>query len=1025
MKIARASTPFSGDSRSGVLPLCPCHSRGASSRRALASLALTVAALAAGGADAQVVDPNLWVTDGTVNAVACGGNTIYIGGEFTQVGPATGGSVPIDAGGGAPLPDFPKVAGTVCAFAPDGAGGWYIGGSFIAVGGLARSNVAHIAPDLTVTAWNPSADDAVLTLAVSGSTVYAGGAFTSIGGQSRNNIAALDATSGAATAWNPSADDAVLTLAVSGSTVYVGGDFSSIGGQARNYIAALDATSGAATAWNPNASEYVDALAVSGSTVYVGGDFTSIGGQARNYIAALDGTSGAVTPWNPSADWDVDALSLSGSTVYAGGDFDSIGGQERNNIAALDATSGAATAWNPNADKVVHSLAVSGSTVYAGGDFTSIGGQSRNNIAELDATSGAATAWNPNMNGEVDALSVNGSVVYAGGEFTSIGGQSRNNIAALDATSGAATAWNPSADDAVLTLAVSGSTVYVGGDFTSIGGQARNYIAALDATSGAATAWDPSSNSSVSALSVGGSTVYVGGRFTSIGGRARNNIAALDATSGTATAWNPSANGEVDALSVNGSTVYAGGAFTSIGGQPRSDIAALDATSGAATAWNPNASGIFPVFGPYTHVCALSVSGSTVYAGGAFTSIGGQGRAYIAALDAASGEATAWNPNANDEVVALSVSGSTVYVGGLFFSIGGQTRDGVAALDAASGAATTWNPSVDGDVFALSVSGPAVYAGGAFGGVGGLPQSGIAAISPSTSGLGPFVLLSPGNADSLDTTQPTLVWQAARASDPADTVTYTVYWSGNPNFTPTHAATADRDTMYTFPDDSLLVHHTYYWRIEASDPHGETSWSSPNDGWSFYIRQNVTPAMPEIRAGDGDGGVLISWVVPPDVSAAGFRVYRQASGSGWVLISPTLPRSSGPMTYLDSAAAPGIPYTYEVEVLGPAGPSGRWGPVTYTRGPGTRFYFRVSPNPGWAGASLSFGLPRAGDVSFRVFDLAGRSVLRDIWAGQRAGSRVMSWDGQAADGRPLPAGTYWLRLDTAAGSKTVRWVSVK
>ena len=99
------------------------------------------------------------------------------------------------------------------------------------------------------------------------------------------------------------------------------------------------------------------------------------------------------------------------------------------------------------------------------------------------------------------------------------------------------------------------------------------------------------------------------------------------------------------------------------------------------------------------------MSGSTVYAGGAFTSIGGQARNYIAALDAATGAATAWNPNANDRVHALAVSGSTVYAGGALHQHRGQTRNRIAALDAATGAATAWNPNADGSVGALAVSG--------------------------------------------------------------------------------------------------------------------------------------------------------------------------------------------------------------------------------------------------------------------------------------------------------------------------------
>jgi hypothetical protein len=170
--------------------------------------------------------------------------------------------------------------------------------------------------------------------------------------------------------------------------------------------------------------------------------------------------------------------------------------------------------------------------------------------------------------------------------------------------------------------------------------------------------------------------VYAGGEFLTIGGQTRARIAALDATNGLATAWNPDANSYVVALMVSGSTIYAGGGFTNIGGQPRSGIAALDATSGLATAWNPGATRQ----GGYAYVAAVVASGGTVYAGGDFTSIGGKTRSDIAAVDATSGLATAWNADVAEAVDALAVSGSTVYAGGLFRSIGGQPAHGVARI---------------------------------------------------------------------------------------------------------------------------------------------------------------------------------------------------------------------------------------------------------------------------------------------------------------------------------------------------------
>lgn len=457
----------------------------------------------------QSIVENLYVTNGAVNATVVSGNTIYIGGDFTSVGPATGSFAGIDGTTGIPDLTLPKVLGKVYAVAPDGAGGWFIGGLFTHVGGIPRNNIAHIKSDKTLDAiWNPNASGAVRALAASGSTVYAGGDFQNIGGQARNYIAALNASTGAATNWNPNANSTVYALVVHTpllppTTVYAGGSFTNIGGAARNRIAAIIASTGAATSWNPNATAevYTLALRITGfqgdlTTIYAGGRFGSIGGQSRFCIAALDPLTGSATSWNPNLNNTVTAVALSGSTVYVGGFFTNIGGQTRNRIAALDVSTGSATSWNPGANDWVRAIVVSGSTVYAGGLFTVIGGQFRDYIAALDRSSGGATSWNPNANDSVYALVVSGSTVYAGGKFTSIGGQFRNNIAALDASTGALTAWNPNAiggfSPGILALAVSGSTVYVGGQFTVIGGQLRNNIAALDISTGSATAWDPS-----------------------------------------------------------------------------------------------------------------------------------------------------------------------------------------------------------------------------------------------------------------------------------------------------------------------------------------------------------------------------------------------------------------------------------------------------------------------------------------------------------------------------------------------------
>src|SRR5690242_11186112 len=140
---------------------------------------------------AQTVRSDFWVTNGYVNVVKQSNGTVYIGGAFNRVGPATGSAVPISTTTGLPLANFPKVAGRVTAIVPDGAGGWYLGGLFSSVGGVARANLAHLASDLSVTSWNPAPDNGVLCLALSGGTVYVGGSFLNIGGQSRSFAGAV------------------------------------------------------------------------------------------------------------------------------------------------------------------------------------------------------------------------------------------------------------------------------------------------------------------------------------------------------------------------------------------------------------------------------------------------------------------------------------------------------------------------------------------------------------------------------------------------------------------------------------------------------------------------------------------------------------------------------------------------------------------------------------------------------------------------------------------------------------------
>lgn len=258
-----------------------------------------------------------------------------------------------------------------------------------------------------------------------------------------------------------------------------------------------------------------------------------------------------------------------------------------------------------------------------------------------------------------------------------------------------------------------GDIVYIGGNFTAVredggGGPGvlwRKYLAAFDATTGRPTSWAPRADGEVFALAASpdGSRIYAGGLFTSINGSRRGRLAAIMA-SGTGvldTTWvPPSANGRVMALAVGTDKLYAGGWFTTVGGQPRSRLAALSTSTGALdAAWAPAADGA---------VRTLVTSGAIVYAGGVFSEVSGQSHKYAAALGAAGGEViSTWRPHPGDRVFSLAIQDNTVYAG-----IGGDVN-AAAAWDAVT-ALERWRRWTDGDVQAVAVSGSILYVGGHF-----------------------------------------------------------------------------------------------------------------------------------------------------------------------------------------------------------------------------------------------------------------------------------------------------------------------
>ena len=144
----------------------------------------------------------------------------------------------------------------------------------------------------------------------------------------------------------------------------------------------------------------------------------------------------------------------------------------------------------------------------------------------------------------------------------------------------------------------------------------------------------------------------------------------------------------------------------------------------------------------------------------------------------------------------------------------------------------------------------------------------------------------------------------------------------------------------------------------------------------------------------------------------------------WVCIAPLLSREGPTFAYTDDDAQPGVSYEYEVEVLGPSGPAGRWGPVSAEL-PLMPLWLGLSPNPGRQTLTVAFGLTQTGSATILLFDAAGREVARKVMPGLRAGNHRVVWKPEAGRRGPLHSGAYWIRLDTHSGTRTASWTVLR
>ena len=516
---------------------------------ALSSAACLLLAVSTTLAQVPDAEPSaVWGPNGPVKAITRVGTTLFVGGEFTTVGPATGGLAIADAGDASSVTTTSDV-GTVNAIAPDGAGGWY------------AAQWKDLSPSPTVLRisangarhplWVPPSFDYDILggLAVHAGRLFVAGQFGSVNGVTRRYLVALDATSGAVLPWTTTlrsglALNTSTRVAVGDGRVYISAvDF--VAGQSHPDVIAVDAMSGALLPFQipplPGGNQY-ERLAVAGTRLIATG--VGCGSTIREGVCAFADNGQALWSWAPEIDgqrfW---AIWTTADRVY-------VGLRDPEIVLAFDAATGTALPWSIPGPTLVGSLADDGTTVYAA---TLQAGSSQAGLVAFDRGSAAPLHWQPVVGSAPLAVAAAGGRVAFGGQFRTAGGIRRRNLVAIDLATGRATERAPEASGPVHALAALGDFVVVAK------GSAAPEVFAFSATTGERLAWGLVPNGQPLALAVAGGALYIGGYFSELSGQTRGSLAAVDLGSGGLLPWDPRLTFEVSELTASDTSLYAAG----------------------------------------------------------------------------------------------------------------------------------------------------------------------------------------------------------------------------------------------------------------------------------------------------------------------------------------------------------------------------------------------------------------------------------------------------------------------------------
>ena len=304
----------------------------------------------------------------------------------------------------------------VYSIAVQAGGKIVVGGQFISVNGLARTNIARLNadgsldPSFVSGAVFPDGNGNSIIQSVAlqkDDQILIAGSFSSINGVQQNNIARLHGDGSLDISFNASLGPiggGGCTIAIqSDGKILIAGNFSSVNGMERHNIARLNADGSLDTSFLnglDGVNNWVLAVVLQpDGKILIGSQFSLVNGVARHNIARLnsDGSlDNSFLNGLAGTDYGISCLALqSDGKVLIGGWFGSVNGAMRNQLARLNPVGSLDTTFlnghaGPDGDVSSLALQPDGKILF-GGNFTSVNGAPRSHVARLIADYAAPT----------------------------------------------------------------------------------------------------------------------------------------------------------------------------------------------------------------------------------------------------------------------------------------------------------------------------------------------------------------------------------------------------------------------------------------------------------------------------------------------------------------------------------------------------------------------------------------------------------------------------------------------------------